>query len=58
MFANLKIKAPHDRKRICTYEKWEINYWTQTFKCTEPELKLAIREIGNSVDEIKLYFKI
>ena len=48
MLEDLKKKrSPIDRTRVNTNEKWELDYWCGKFKCTETELKDAVKLVGS-----------
>lgn len=39
---------PADKTRVNVYERHELNYWTQKWRCTEAELRAAV-EATNSI---------
>ena len=47
MLDDLKKRSPIDRTRVNVNEKWEIDYWCGKFKCTEIELKDAVKLVGS-----------
>lgn len=54
---HLKSKGPQDRTRISLSEKWEINYWTQSFGISKEELEKAVAKVGNSVEKVRELLK-
>jgi hypothetical protein len=42
-----KKRGPADRTRVNVNEKWEVDYWCGKFKCTEIELKDAVKLVGS-----------
>ncbi|MDQ3052053.1 MAG: DUF3606 domain-containing protein [Bacteroidota bacterium] len=49
----LKSKGPQDRSRISLSEKWEVNYWTESFGISKEELEQAVAKVGNSVVKVR-----
>jgi len=52
---NLKNKGPQDRSRINLSEEWELEYWSAAFHCTRDQLREAVKTVGNSADEVRMY---
>ncbi|WP_088189030.1 DUF3606 domain-containing protein [Desulfosporosinus sp. FKA] len=48
-------KRPQDSSRINIHEPYEVNYWCDTFGCTEVQLKAAVKAVGDSAAEVKKY---
>lgn len=48
-------RGPADRIRINVHEKWEIDYWTKAFNCSEEQLKNAVKEVGVMVEDVREY---
>jgi hypothetical protein len=42
-----KKRSPIDRTRVDVNEKWEVDYWCKKLKCTETELKDAVKSVGS-----------
>lgn len=47
-----------DRKSLTILEPWEYQYYTMNFGCSEDELKSALRQVGNSPENLQRYLKI
>ncbi|MDM0117640.1 DUF3606 domain-containing protein [Variovorax sp. J22R133] len=48
-------KTALDRKLIALGEEHEVRSWTESLKCTEEELRAAVRAVGNSADKVREY---
>lgn len=46
-----------DRSTIDINDPNEVSYWCKKFKCTERELRDAVRNAGKSADEVEKYLK-
>ena len=57
MTDNLKIKGPQDPKTINTHQPHEIEYWSKTLGVSKERLLAVVRQVGNSVDAVKLHLK-
>lgn len=44
-----------DLQRIDLSQGYEVRYWCQAFRCTEPQLRWAVRQIGPVVGDIRRY---
>jgi hypothetical protein len=44
-----------DLQRIDLSLGYEVRYWCQAFRCTEPQLRWAISEIGPIVGDVRRY---
>ena len=42
-----------DLQRIDLNQSYEVRYWCQTFRCTEPQLRWAVRAIGPVVGDVR-----
>lgn len=47
MLDHVKKRSPIDRTRVEVNEKWEVDYWCGKFKCTETELRDAVKLVGS-----------
>ncbi len=45
-----------DSKLISLTEPYEVTYWCGVLNCTEPQLKAAVKAVGNSVEKVKKHF--
>lgn len=50
-------KTGLDRKLIALSEPHEVLSWTQSLRCTEAQLRDAVRAVGNSADAVRVYLK-
>lgn len=48
-------KTSLDRKLIALGEDYEVRDWTKSLNCTEPQLREAVKAVGNSADEVRKY---
>lgn len=46
MADDLSKRGPADAQRVNVNESWEVKFWTAHFKCTEDELRSAVRAVG------------
>ncbi|HEY1040468.1 MAG TPA: DUF3606 domain-containing protein [Bacteroidia bacterium] len=54
---DIKIKSPDERAKVSVNSIGDIMYWTDVFGCSEKELKEAVKVIGNSIDEVRIYLR-
>ena len=54
---NLTKKIPQDASRINIHQEYEMNYWADKFGCTKEKIKKAVKEVGDSVEEVKKYLQ-
>lgn len=50
-------KTGLDRKLIALKEPHEVRSWTESFGCTEAELKAAVKAVGNSAEKVREFLK-
>ncbi len=43
---------------IYLIEEWEINWWTEKFNVSKKELEEAVKEVGNSTEEVMKYLSM
>jgi hypothetical protein len=48
-------KTGSDRKRISLMQDHEVRDWCMTLGCTEDQLREAVKAVGHSADEVRLY---
>lgn len=53
MADNLKIRGPADPKRVNVNESWEVKWWCNHFKCTDAQLRDAVRVVGEMADDVR-----
>ena len=53
MSDDLKNRGPQDRSRVNVNEPWEVRWWCNEFKCTEQELRNAVRTVGVSAAAVR-----
>ncbi|GEM_PF-610589 len=46
-----------DWRQIDISEPHEIAYWTQTFECTESQLRDSVRLVGPSAEQVRLHLR-
>jgi hypothetical protein len=42
-----------DRNVLSQLEPWEFQYYAFNFNCTEEDLKIALKQVGNSPEDLK-----
>ena len=52
---NLKKKIPQDASRISLSQSHEVKYWCERLGCTEDELEEAVKNVGDSADDVEKY---
>lgn len=52
-----KRNAP-DSKRINVHEEHEVRYWTKALGISEHDLRVAVKEVGDSVELVRAHVKI
>jgi hypothetical protein len=57
MTDDVKDRGARDRSRIALDEDYEVRYWCERLGCTPDELRIAVREVGNSVEAVRDYLK-
>ncbi|WP_333804911.1 DUF3606 domain-containing protein [Sulfurospirillum sp.] len=57
MSDDLTKKGPKDASKINVNEPWELKYWTQKFKCSDADLKAAVKAVGVSVIAVQTYLQ-
>ena len=50
-------KTGLDRKLIALNEGHEVRSWTESLKCTEEELRAAVKAVGNSAEKVREYLQ-
>jgi hypothetical protein len=53
MSDDLKKRGPADRSRVNVNEKWEVEWWCNEFRCTEAELRAAVKAVGVMADKVR-----
>ena len=48
-------KISPDERRINLDDLHEVRSWMLTFGCTEPELRLAVRAVGDRAEDVRAY---
>ena len=51
------IQVPADRGRVNVNEDNELRYWAKELKCTETELRDAVRVVGVMVDRVEAHLR-
>ena len=52
MADDLNKRGPKDQSRVNVNEPWEVRYWCAKFKCTEAELKAAVKVVGSMASDV------
>ncbi|WP_418123332.1 DUF3606 domain-containing protein [Chryseobacterium sp. PTM-20240506] len=55
MSDDLSKRRPQDATKINVNESWELDYWSEELGVTKERLKEAVRAVGTSVQDVKLY---
>ncbi|MET3376471.1 hypothetical protein ABIC89_005550 [Variovorax boronicumulans] len=50
-------KTGLDRRLISLEERHEVRSWMESLKCTEMQLRDAMKAVGNSADAVRDYLK-
>lgn len=48
-------KTGLDRKLISLEESHEVRSWTESLKCSETQLRDAVKSVGNSAEAVREY---
>ena len=56
MADDLSNRGGQDRGRISMDQEHEVRYWTQRFGVTRERLAEAVRQAGNSADNVQEFF--
>jgi hypothetical protein len=48
-------KTSLDRKLIALNESHEVRSWTESLKCSETQLRDAVKAVGNSAEAVREY---
>ena len=51
---NLRMGA-EDPQYIDSENDWEINYWSSKLKCSKDEVRIAAKEVGPKIDNIRQF---
>lgn len=50
-----KDRGPADRSRVNVNEPWEVKYWCKELRCTETELRAAVKAVGVSANKVRIH---
>ena len=50
-------KTGADRKLISLQEDYEVRDWAMGLRCTEDELRAAVKAVGNSANKVREYLR-
>jgi hypothetical protein len=56
MSDDLTNRGPKDRTRVNVNESWEVKHWCAHFKCTEAQLRTAVKAVGVMVVDVQRHF--
>ena len=48
-------RTSQDSDRVSTTEEHEIRYWSKRLGASAEQIQEAVREVGNSADDVKKY---
>lgn len=49
------MRPPADPARINVHSSMDVNYWCQTFNCTETRLRNAVLAVGPLAADVQAY---
>jgi hypothetical protein len=52
-----KSRIPEDIAKVELTEEWELAYWIRHFNTSEQDLRAALKEVGNSTDQVKRHLE-
>ena len=55
MTDNTADRGPQDRARISLEQDHEVRYWSQRFGIDEDALRIAVEDVGPSVEAVEQY---
>ena len=55
MTDNTADRGPQDRSRISLSQDFEVRYWSQRFGIDEDALRIAVEDVGPSVEAVEQY---
>jgi hypothetical protein len=58
MSDSTEFRGPADRSRININEDYEVRYWSQKFRCSEDQLRVAVSRVGVSADAVEQYLNM
>lgn len=44
-----------DRQQIQLAQGYDVRYWCQAFRCSEAQLRSAVRQVGSVVGDVRRY---
>jgi hypothetical protein len=50
-----KNETANDRKLISLSEEYEVRDWCKSLNCTENELRIAVKAVGNSAEAVRAH---
>jgi hypothetical protein len=54
---DLNNRGPRDRSRVNVNESWEVAYWCKEMRCTEADLRVAVKAAGVMVTDVRAWLK-
>lgn len=57
MADNLTNRGPQDRSRINVNQAHEVRYWTQELRCTEAQLRQAVKQVGVLAADVRAHLR-
>ena len=55
MSDDLSKRRPQDSSKVNVNESWEVRWWCSEFKCTEAQLRAAVKAVGVSASAVRKY---
>jgi hypothetical protein len=52
-----KSRIPRDIAKVQLTEEWELAYWTEHLGANEQDLRAAVKEVGNSSEQVKRHLE-
>lgn len=50
-------RIPEDIAKVELTEEWQLAYWTKHFGTSEQDLRAALKEAGNSTEQVKRHLE-
>jgi len=50
-------RIPKDIAKVELTEEWEMAYWTRQLGANEQDLRAAVKEVGNSTEQVKRHLE-
>ena len=57
MSDNLQRRGPEDPQKVNLNQSWEVAYWPAALGVSEQVLRVAVQNVGTSVDAVKTWLR-